>query len=693
MTDRFVTVPDSLELPAAVKVGVDRLHDSTAAGRALLTGADAAAQRSSLGLGTAAVADAADFEAAGTTAAAFDVVAVDQITLTAPLALTVPAGFPAGQVYRVTLTQDGTGGHTVTYDGHPVTVDLTSGAVTTVELHPAGTGYVVRYPGVADLASLSSTYVATAVMRGVGIDPTGATDSTTAIRAKIAAAAALGVKHIHFPDGTYLIDAAGADDGFGYGLQVTEDGTEITLDPGAVLQVIPNAASGYQLIRVLANDCRIAGGTLRGDVQTHTGATGEWGHLIAVTGNRCEVSGVTVREAWGDGIAVMSGAEDAHLANVIADSNRRQGVSLIGAIRPRITGGVFRNTGQIAFHSPGAGIDIEPNPLSGYDVSDFLIRGAVCTGNKGAGLQIVRAEGQTTSGVVDGLVCSDNDTHGVWIFQSSASGSALRVSASNMVVTGNASTGLYVTTDGLTAKGIVASRNGLQGVVLSGPATLSDLVAAGNGRSGVELSAGSSGSTISSATATGNSQSAGGTYDEVIVWDTCTLSGVITATPASGNRAKHGLSIRSSSVGTVLRNCLATGNVTNILYNAAGVRTVATPHPARKILQGTAAPTSGVYLVGDRVEHSAPAPGGSLGWVCTTAGGNGSAAWAATTAYVVGAWITEGNRVYECVTAGTSGSTAPTPPGLGATVVDGTVTWLHRQTGVAAWKAYGAISP
>ena len=61
MTDRFVTVPDSLALPAAVKVGVDRLHDSTVAGRALLTGADAAAQRSSLGLGTAATASVGDF--------------------------------------------------------------------------------------------------------------------------------------------------------------------------------------------------------------------------------------------------------------------------------------------------------------------------------------------------------------------------------------------------------------------------------------------------------------------------------------------------------------------------------------------------------------------------------------------------------------------------------------------------------
>ena len=90
-----------------------------------------------------------------------DTTAVDQITLTAPLALTVPAGFPAGQVYRVTLTQDGTGGHTVTYGGSPVTVDTAAGAVTTVELHPAGAGYVVRYPAKAALDTAAPTEGAT----------------------------------------------------------------------------------------------------------------------------------------------------------------------------------------------------------------------------------------------------------------------------------------------------------------------------------------------------------------------------------------------------------------------------------------------------------------------------------------------------------------------------------------------------
>ena len=75
-----------------------------------------------------------------------DATTVQQVTLTAPLAYTLPVGVPAGVVHRVTFTQDASGGHTVTYGGSPVTVDLTAGASTTVEIHPVGAGYVVRYP-------------------------------------------------------------------------------------------------------------------------------------------------------------------------------------------------------------------------------------------------------------------------------------------------------------------------------------------------------------------------------------------------------------------------------------------------------------------------------------------------------------------------------------------------------------------
>lgn len=50
MVDRIVTVPDSLELPASVKVPSARLSDSTATGRAVLAAADSAAARAAIGI-------------------------------------------------------------------------------------------------------------------------------------------------------------------------------------------------------------------------------------------------------------------------------------------------------------------------------------------------------------------------------------------------------------------------------------------------------------------------------------------------------------------------------------------------------------------------------------------------------------------------------------------------------------------
>ena len=64
MTDRFVTVPDSLELPAAVKVPSARLSDSGATGRAALAAADAAALRAAAELGSAATTAATDYATA-----------------------------------------------------------------------------------------------------------------------------------------------------------------------------------------------------------------------------------------------------------------------------------------------------------------------------------------------------------------------------------------------------------------------------------------------------------------------------------------------------------------------------------------------------------------------------------------------------------------------------------------------------
>lgn len=57
-------------------------------------------------------------------------------------------------------------------------------------------------------------------------------------------------------------------------------------------------------------------------------------------------------------------------------------------------------------------------------------------------------------------------------------------------------------------------------------------------------------------------------------------------------------------------------------------------------------------------------------------GGPPPPAWAASTAYSVGDRVSlSGGAVLEATVAGTSGTTAPTAPGVGNTVVDGSVTW------------------
>lgn len=89
----------------------------------------------------------AEWEAARADAlAALAASEVEQVTLTGNLAYTLPASVAPNRTHQVVFTQDASGGHTVTYDDQPVTVDLTAGASTTVEFYPDAGGYAVRYP-------------------------------------------------------------------------------------------------------------------------------------------------------------------------------------------------------------------------------------------------------------------------------------------------------------------------------------------------------------------------------------------------------------------------------------------------------------------------------------------------------------------------------------------------------------------
>ena len=52
------------------------------------------------------------------------------------------------------------------------------------------------------------------------------------------------------------------------------------------------------------------------------------------------------------------------------------------------------------------------------------------------------------------------------------------------------------------------------------------------------------------------------------------------------------------------------------------------------------------------------------------------AAWVTATAYAVGDYVSNNNKVYICTTAGTSG--APGPSGTGSAITDGTVVWAYK---------------
>ena len=139
-----------------------------------------------------------------------ETIAVEQITLTAPLAYTLPAGTPSGVVHSVVFTQNNVGGHAVTYGGSPVTVDTTAGAQTEVELWPNGAATrTVVYPGAA-----GSGVDTEAVQDIVGAMVTGAGGTYNDAAGTITLPAGTGaVDSVNGQTGAVLLDAAdvGAD--------------------------------------------------------------------------------------------------------------------------------------------------------------------------------------------------------------------------------------------------------------------------------------------------------------------------------------------------------------------------------------------------------------------------------------------------------------------------------------------------
>lgn len=122
-----------------------------------------------------------------------------------------------------------------------------------------------------------------------------------------------------------------------------------------------------------SSNVTIEGGSFVGDLRTHIGEGGEWGHGIKVAGStNVTLKNLSCNEFWGDGIDLIEGhyrndiqAGEISCRNITIDNvqcfrNRRTGLSIEAAIDVIVKNSEFAYTGSIKMTAPGDGLGIEP---------------------------------------------------------------------------------------------------------------------------------------------------------------------------------------------------------------------------------------------------------------------------------------------------------------------------------------------
>ncbi len=221
-------------------------------------------------------------------------------------------------------------------------------------------------------------------VRDKGAKGDGKTDDTTAIQAAIDEAAGPGGT-VFVPDGVYLIDAVAKPP------LSLKDSVILKLAAGATLKAIPNDEKGYAVLTIAGvSDVAVIGGTIEGERDQHKGKGPGWGMGIKIVrgAKRVVVSGVTAKKMWADGFYVDD-ASDIALCGVTADSNRRQGLSVIDVDGLLVLNSAFQNTHG---SRPGAGIDFEPDHPD-QAITNVRIENSKFIANQGPGILFTGKKG------------------------------------------------------------------------------------------------------------------------------------------------------------------------------------------------------------------------------------------------------------------------------------------------------------
>ena len=207
----------------------------------------------------------------------------------------------------------------------------------------------------------------------------GRTDDTAAVQKAIDEVSGTG-RTVLVPNGIYMINAVGER------RLSLRNNTTLRLSEGATLK------EGHYAVLTIAgvSNVTVIGGLLEGDRDKHQGAAGEWGMGIRIErgARHITIAGVTARKMWGDGFYI-EGAEDVTLCAVVADHNRRQGLSVIEVDGLVVTNSVFKNTRGTR---PSAGIDLEPDRTS-QTIANVRIAYSKFLDNVGPGILISGQKG------------------------------------------------------------------------------------------------------------------------------------------------------------------------------------------------------------------------------------------------------------------------------------------------------------
>lgn len=276
------------------------------------------------------------------------------------------------------------------------------------------------------------------------ISTSNGVDDTSAIQQTLN----LGGEIIFRSGTTYWVNGVGAN---GNGGLFPVSGSRIIIERGATIRCITNSSVAYRIF----NFDTVSGWTLEvhgdiiGDLDTHTGTTGQFGHGIYITDGCSDFAVIgegSVSKCWGDGlyIGALAQCTDGAIDGLTLHDNRRNGAVVVHGQHIEFRHCIATDAGVTAHarslpQGPSAGFDLEPNTDQTVDRVTFhrcISRncegaGWYCSSNGGTltNLRLDSCESRDAGGG-DATAIGENRNLGVYI------GTSTGVVVNNLVASG-----------------------------------------------------------------------------------------------------------------------------------------------------------------------------------------------------------------------------------------------------------------